>query len=404
MCVYSSEQLGICHGFVLFSISNKILILKPFFNSMKQKITLFLFVALVSVVILSGYKSGAANNNGTDGTGAEGTGTGVGCGNVGCHGSTSANAVTVELDSLGTAVTSYVAGGTYTVKITATNGTGTTLPKFGFQLATVLASSAGTSSAAQAGTWGTTLPANVQNTSASTSSLSIPIIEQTRAITATSGTGANGTVYTEIIPWTAPVAGTGSVAIYGVVNTVNGDGNATQADKYQQATPVTITEATSCPTVTVSISGTGHALTASATGATGYQWYLNGNMINGATSSTYTATTSGAYTVVATVSGGCSGTSSAYNFSTVGINDLSLSEVVQVYPRVTASSVNVKINSSVGTLNYNIYGLDGRRFDTGTIAAGTNNTTIDMNHLSTGIYLISIADQSRTTTYKIVKQ
>ena len=37
-------------------------------------------------------------------------------------------------------------------------------------------------------------------------------------------------------------------------------------------------------------------LTASATaGVTGYQWYLNGTAISGATSSTYTATANGTY-------------------------------------------------------------------------------------------------------------
>ncbi|MFN5912049.1 MAG: PKD-like domain-containing protein, partial [Bacteroidota bacterium] len=54
-------------------------------------------------------------------------------------------------------------------------------------------------------------------------------------------------------------------------------------------------------------------LTASATaGVTGYQWYLNGTAISGATSSTYTATTNGTYTVQISNAGSCALTSDNY--------------------------------------------------------------------------------------------
>jgi hypothetical protein len=188
-----------------------------------------------------------------------------------------------------------------------------------------------------------------------------------------------------------------------VLNAVNNNGNADNGDKYQQAIPDTISEAASCPTVTVSISQSGHTLTAQATGVSSYQWYLNGTAISGATSSTYTATTSGSYTVVATTSGGCSGTSTAYNYTT-GINQLTLSDVIQVYPTVTESNVNVKINYATGALNYAIYGLDGRKYEAGNIAAGSSNTMINLSQLSSGIYIIQIGEQSQSASYKIVKQ
>ena len=152
----------------------------------------------------------------------------------------------VELDSAGTSVTSYHAGGSYTIKISATNGTTNTLPVFGFQLATVLAANGGTNTAAQAGTWGTTLPAHVQSVAggASGSGLNIPIIEHSDTIPATSGTGGTGTTYGISIPWTAPAAGTGSVKIFGVLNGSSGHDIANQ-NYYQAATPITITEAVS---------------------------------------------------------------------------------------------------------------------------------------------------------------
>ncbi len=46
-----------------------------------------------------------------------------------------------------------------------------------------------------------------------------------------------------------------------------------------------------------------------------FQWYLNGNLISGASSHNYTATQNGTYTVTVTNSNGCSGTSSPHNLN-----------------------------------------------------------------------------------------
>ena len=206
---------------------------------MKIKVLLFVFFAAALSVVLSSYRDGPMKHSGWDGTGA---GTNTGCANgSGCHVSTSSLSPTVELDSAGVAVTSYQPGGSYTIKISATNATTGTFGYFGFQLATVSATGAGSASAIQAGTWGTSLPPNVQNTPGS-GRTAFPIIEHSSAIAATSGSGGAGTIYSESIPWTAPAAGTGSVEICGVINAVTGLDIAFLCD-YQTAPPVTITEA-----------------------------------------------------------------------------------------------------------------------------------------------------------------
>jgi hypothetical protein len=192
------------------------------------------------------------------------------------------------------------------------------------------------------------------------------------------------------------------VKIFGIIQAVNHN-NGRSGDKCQQAPSLTITEAvaSSCPTVSLSASGT--TLTASPAGGTSYTWHLNGNVITGATSATYTPVSSGSYTVDVASSSSCSGTSNAVTFTVTGINDPSLSSAIQVYPTVTGSIVNVKINGSMDALTYHVYDLNGRAYETGSIAAGTSNTTIDMSKLSSGLYIISIADQNRTATYKVVR-
>lgn len=317
---------------------------------MKQKIVLFLFAGLMAF-ILSSYSGGYGQNGGDD-TGASGA-----SGGCSCHNSTTGLGTKVELDSAGIPVTSYHPGTAYTVKISATNNTThTTLKRFGFQLATVKATGAGSSSAVQAGTWGT-MPASVQNTTAAVWSGGTPnfsIIEQSSAILDSgSTTGGVGSRYIESIPWTAPAAGTGSIKIYGIINAVNYN-NSSSGDYAQVATPVTITEAVATSVVaSVSIaltSGTnptcaGSSVTFTATPTNGgttptYQWKVNGTAVSGATSATFTTTTLATGSVVTCVMtsnlGGVTGSPATSNAITMTINPT-------VTPSVSISTPNTTI-------------------------------------------------------------
>ncbi len=206
---------------------------------MKLKyISLSVFLGAFAL-LLSSNSTGYTNNNGDSRTGA--ISSTVGCGGSGCHsnGATAGITISVELDSAGVAVTSYHPGGSYTVKMIATNTTSNTLPVFGFGLASVKATGAGTSSAQQAGTWSASLPNGVQNSIELAANTNV--IEQQVQLPKTSGTGAAGTTYVESIGWTAPAAGTGAVKLYAVVNAANGDGTNGPEDKWNN-TSTTITE------------------------------------------------------------------------------------------------------------------------------------------------------------------
>src|ERR1700753_1455192 len=114
---------------------------------MKKRILLFTAVAGIAIISLTSSDSGAGHGSGFDCTGAEtANSNGAGCSKTGssCH-STAATAgiqVVLALDSAGTAITHYTPGVTYTLKITGTNTTSATLPKFGFQAACIKGSTA----------------------------------------------------------------------------------------------------------------------------------------------------------------------------------------------------------------------------------------------------------------------
>jgi hypothetical protein len=128
----------------------------------------------------------------------------------------------------GVPVTAYVGGSTYTVRVKGTQSSSSfTLPNFGFQLAAVK-----TSTSLNAGT----LTAITGTHAAFVST--VRLIEHNASMPATTGTGGIGSTYVVDIPWSAPIAGTGSVTLFGVINAVNGNGAAESGDKWNNSSLV----------------------------------------------------------------------------------------------------------------------------------------------------------------------
>ena len=97
--------------------------------------------------------------------------------------------------------------------------------------------------------------------------------------------------------------------------TVTGN-NSSGASAQSAPTSVTINPTPATPTVTAQGStsfclGGNVILAANASGASSYQWYLNGTSVSGATTQTYTATAAGNYAVTSTNANGCSSAASA---------------------------------------------------------------------------------------------
>ena len=212
---------------------------------MKIKLVSIVFLLVSASVIFSSYRNGAAQHGGWDCSGGEsGLSNPTGCASGGgCHASSATAGITVvlELDSAGIPVTGYWPGQTYTVKVTGTNTTSSTLPGFGFQI-TATVGTTELATPTTAGTWGTA-PAGAQVAAPQANNFVLSVFEQSSVRQPASGSGGTGTTYIDSITWTAPVAGTGSISLWTALNAVNNNGNADGGDLWNVA-HIVITEDT----------------------------------------------------------------------------------------------------------------------------------------------------------------
>lgn len=224
---------------------------------MKIKLILLACLGIITYVVIMASSAGVGRS-GYERTGASGT---AGCGS--CHGSsaTASTTITIQLLSGGSPVTSYTGGSSYTIVITGTNTSSSyTLPYFGFQVSAV---NSGTTT--NAGTLSAITGTALRTVSG------INLVEQSAAMAATTGTGGSGTTYVLNIPWTAPVAGTGSVTIYTVLNAVNHNGTDDAGDKWNY-TNLVVPEAVSVLPITGTLSACIGATTPLADASTGGTW------------------------------------------------------------------------------------------------------------------------------------
>jgi hypothetical protein len=165
-----------------------------------------------------------------------------------------------------------------------------------------------------------------------------------------------------------------------------------------QSTPGTVNQ-TSCPSVpTVSITANGMILSSTAAGnPASYQWYLNGNAINGATSSTYQASQNGVYYLEVTYDYGCA----VSNNQTLGSSELiELEFQTKLFPNPAKEILTIQTN--YGKVKVLITDLNGRK-----ILKSSENSqshTLDISSLSKGIYQVEITDGTNSITKQFIKE
>ena len=163
-------------------------------------------------------------------------------------------------------------------------------------------------------------------------------------------------------------------------------------------TPITI-NVISVPQPTITTNGS--VLTSSS--GTGNQWNTNHAPITGATGNTYTAPTTGWYTVTVTQNG-CSATSDSVFVTGTGINELPTGNNVSIFPTPFSQSVQVRISETVRDMSgWSLVMTD----NTGRTVYRKNKpdhiNTIDTKQLSAGIYFITIAGPQGKQAFKVAK-
>jgi type IX secretion system substrate protein/SprB-like repeat protein len=142
----------------------------------------------------------------------------------------------------------------------------------------------------------------------------------------------------------------------------------------------------------------------SSTLAVGYQWYLNENIISGATSQTYPLNQFGAYTVQITDSNGCKSTSLPFGY--VGIPDVDNSQLpLSIFPNPNTGRFEISLNLiAVQHFNIGVYNISGQNVysENKTITAGKYSESFDFSGLAKGIYVLRMTSEQFTSNRKIV--
>ena len=119
-----------------------------------------------------------------------------------------------------------------------------------------------------------------------------------------------------------------------------------------------------------------------------YQWYLNNVPIKGATSSSYTVTQNGAYSVFVTDDNGCIDISPQYIVNYAGTeNTGSPNEEIKIYPNPATSIVHFDAPIKVSVSISNSHGK--------VLMHKENAKVMDISKLPNGVYIIQVYDESK---------
>jgi hypothetical protein len=89
-----------------------------------------------------------------------------------------------------------------------------------------------------------------------------------------------------------------------------------------------------------------------------------------------------------------------YNSSSVGVTEFKNNNLFSVYPNPAKNQLNIKADVLLLNSNYTIYDYTGKLVLSGKLTS--ENSIIELNNLSQGIYLLTVGDNKKQT-FKIVK-
>jgi hypothetical protein len=138
-------------------------------------------------------------------------------------------------------------------------------------------------------------------------------------------------------------------------------------------------------------------------GATSYQWFLNGNIISGATGYYYVATVSGDYNVVATDDNGCEVEAVIYNVI-AGIPLTPDNGQLTIFPNPVGNQLAIS-SGQLAIEQIKICNLLGETlFVLNSESEKSSKTLIDVSHLSAGLYFVEVLSGQKRFYGRFLKQ
>lgn len=158
------------------------------------------------------------------------------------------------------------------------------------------------------------------------------------------------------------------------------------------------------PPATPSITQVGTLL--SSTPSSTYQWYLNGSLLVGATSQTFTATSNGWYTVWVS-NGSCQASSSAIYINVASLDEsFAIFESLEISPNPTHENLYVlfKNNNEKG-VDYKIINAIGQTVVLSHIKSlSGEKSMISVDNLADGFYTLKLSSGTSMINFKFIKQ
>lgn len=139
-----------------------------------------------------------------------------------------------------------------------------------------------------------------------------------------------------------------------------------------------------------------------------FEWYLDGNLIDGESGSTLSTNESGVYTLVITTEAGCRITTNPQDIVISSTNDHASVQVFHVFPNPSKDEIwiDVQVETSVGRqLIVNVFSIDGRLVGVKTLQQTEGKIQLDLASMDAGMYLVQLTDGFEVLgARKIVRQ
>jgi PKD repeat protein len=138
------------------------------------------------------------------------------------------------------------------------------------------------------------------------------------------------------------------------------------------------------------------------TGSAAYQWYFNGNIINGATNYFYVAPQSGNYSVVANDENNCE-VEAVINNVVAGNQFPVATSGLSIFPNPVVDKLEITNYKNDKKISFRIYDALGSDVGIETANCKQGTCSIDVTNLSSGIYFLELITTEKTFRAKFIK-